>query len=87
MATNHTKAIRELILWARKERIVLSSVTHGSTTVEIQRDYGLQPPRGSAEPLERKGNILEQYAGVLAPHLRGEVVPDVQTMEPTEEDE
>ena len=88
MPPNPTKALRDLLLWARKERIVLSSVTLGGVTVEIAHDYGLQTPAGKSAPPEHKANIIEQHAGVLAPYLRGEA-PDspeaLQTL--VEEDE
>lgn len=56
--------LRDLLLWARKEKIVLSTVTLGDLHVEIARDHGMRltdaPP-----PTERRRGIYEQYAGVL----------------------
>lgn len=86
MSAASTKAIRDLLLWARKEKIVLSSVSMGGVTITVERDYNLQPPAGAQTPAEQKRGIYEQFAGPLAPMLRGEQ-PTAQTNEPTEEDE
>jgi hypothetical protein len=58
--------LRELLLWARRERIVLSQVTLGPITVTIERDHGITLP-STPELVERKPNIYEQYAGTLLP--------------------
>lgn len=87
MATNPTKQLRELLLWARKERIVLSSVTIGPLQVEIVRDHGLSLPHDAPSPQSERLNILEQHAGALLPALRGENLPAVEVNEPTEEDD
>jgi hypothetical protein len=83
MSASSTKAIRDLILWARKEKIVLSSVTLGNITVTVERDYGLQPPSGTPDAPERRPSIYEQYAGVL--NKPAAVTPTAN--EPTEEDD
>jgi hypothetical protein len=83
MASSNTKALQQLLLWARKEKIVLSSVTMGGITITVERDYQLQPPAGSQPVQERKQTIYEQFAGSL---LRpAESAPTGN--EPTEEDE
>jgi hypothetical protein len=83
MSASSTKAIRDLLIWARKEKIVLSSVTIGNATITVERDYQLQPPAGSQPVQERKQTIYEQFAGSL---LRpAESAPTGN--EPTEEDE
>jgi hypothetical protein len=87
MASNNTKALQQLLLWARKEKIVLSSVSMGGVTITVERDYNLQPPAGAQTPAEQKRGIYEQFAGPLAPMLRGEQPTGAATNEPTEEDE
>jgi hypothetical protein len=87
MATNPTKQLRDLLLWARKERIVLSTVTIGPLHVEIVRDHGLVLPQGTAVEAPARMNILEQHAGALLPALRGEGEAVSEVNEPTEEDE
>lgn len=87
MATNPTKQLRELLLWARKERIVLSSVTLGNLSITIERDHGLVPPSGPPAAAERKANIYEQHAGPLAALLNGEAMPAAEVNETTVEDE
>jgi hypothetical protein len=87
MASNPTKQLRDLILWARKERIVLSSVTLGSLHVEIVRDHGMALPHSAPAGAPERMNILEQHAGVLLPQLRGDSSTVQETNEPTEEDE
>lgn len=83
MGSNPTKALRDLLLWCRKERIVLSQVTIGSVTVVVDRDHGLVPPAAATQTPERKLSILEQYAGPLL--KQPEQAPTQN--EPTEEDE
>jgi hypothetical protein len=87
MATNPTKQLRDLLLWARKEKIILSSVTMGSLHVEIVRDHGLSVPSGPMQAPTERLNILEQHAGALLPAMRGEDVAVSEVNEPTEEDE
>lgn len=65
MAASDVKQLQNLLLWARKERIVLSSVQLGSLTVTIERDFGLTPPAATPVPTERKPSIYEQYGGAL----------------------
>lgn len=76
--------LQDLLLWARKERIVLSSVTLGDVTVSVDRDYGLVPPSGPSSVPERKKSIFEQYAGALmhdepAPGSLETIVEDDET--------
>lgn len=87
MASNPTKSVRDLLLWARKERIILSSVSVGGVTVEIERDFGMTLPTGTTEPPAPRMNIIEQHAGALLPALRGENVVVEEVNEPTEEDD
>lgn len=87
MATNPVKQLQALLLWARKEKIALSSVHLGPLHVEIDRDYGLALPQSPQQPAAEKLNIIEQHAGALLPALRGEQMPVEQVNEPTEEDD
>jgi hypothetical protein len=87
MASSQTKALRELLIWARKEQIVLSSVTLGPLHVEIVRDHRMQLPQGAPSTTNERANILEQYAGTLLPQLRGDDAPVREVNEPTEEDD
>lgn len=69
MATS-TKALQGFLLWCRKEKIVVSSVSLGGLTVTIERDYNLQPPKGTTPPVERKQSLYEQMAGRLASQIQ-----------------
>lgn len=86
MAASSTKSLQAFLLWCRKEKVVVSSVTIAGITVTIERDCLLQPPASANAPAERKQGIIEQFAGVLAPQLRGDA-PIATENEPTEEDE
>lgn len=83
MANSSVKQLQALLTWARKEKIVLSSITLGNITVTVERDYGLTPPSGTPDTPERRPSIYEQYAGVL--NKPAAVAPT--SNEPTEEDD
>lgn len=71
-----TDDLQALLLWARKERIVLSSVQIGAITVTVERDYGMTMPSQAIVPAQHRPSILEQYAGKL-----------LQTDQPTDKNE
>ena len=77
--------LRDLLLWARKERIVLRDITIGTVGVTIERDHKMDLPSGAVAVPERKLSLVEQMAGPLLQKLQGEGVPDVN--EPTVEDD
>lgn len=86
MATSSTKALRDLLLWARRERIVLSSISIGGLSVTVDRDYLLTPPSGPVtQQPAAPTNIYQQYAGKILDGIAPEVT--TETVEPTEEDE
>lgn len=74
--------LKALLLWARQEKIVLSTVTLGDVTVEIERDHGMKLPDPPLQAVERKQSIYEQYAGRLLVEE-----PATDRNEPTVEDE
>lgn len=75
--------LQRLLLWAREQRIVLSSVQLGTLSVIVERDHGMKLPSQGLTAAERRPSIYEQYAGKL---LESDV-PVAQTNEPTVEDE
>lgn len=85
MSASSTKALRELLLWARKEKIVLSSVTLQGVTVTVERDYGLQLPKGTDVPPEPKQSLYQQFGAALFGQAQTPAAES--TNEPTVEDE
>lgn len=77
-------ALQELLLWARKEKIVLRDVVIGSLSVIVERDHGLSLPTDKLQAVERRQTLVEQFAGALLPAMQGATQ---ETNEPTIEDE
>lgn len=84
MAVNSFKQLREFLLWARKERIVLSSVAAGGIAITIERDHGLAIPSAPSQPQPRRLSLVEEFAGPLLQGMQGD---SATTSEPTVEDE
>lgn len=91
MATSKPKATdadtaKDLILWARKERINISHITVGSISLVMVDNYALRElaqPR-QAEP-QTPGGIYQQFGAAV---LGGEGAPTpANTVEPTIEDD
>lgn len=82
------ETIRDLILWARKERINLSHVTVGQISLIMVDNaaLGLElTRRGEETEPKGPGGLYEQYGGAL---LGAEGAPAaVETVEPTIEDD
>jgi hypothetical protein len=82
-----TKSLQQFLLWARKERIVISSVQMQGVTITIERDYQLQPPKGvTMDSPDSKQSLYQQFAGSLLQQIQQPAAPE-QKNEPTEEDE
>ncbi len=81
-----TAAVKDLLLWARKERIVLQQVQIGTVAVVVTMDHRLAHHDGDERrPTEvaRQG-IIEQYGGAL---FNPPVTPSEDVAEPTVEDD
>lgn len=76
--------LRDLLLWARRERIVLRDITIGTVGVTVERDHRMDLPAGTVAVPERKPSLVEQFAGPLLSAMKGE---GVEVNETTEEDE
>lgn len=87
MASSSTKQLQALLLWCRREKIVISSVQMQGVTITIERDYQLQPPKGVAlDSPDSKQSLYAQFAGSLLQQMQQPAAPE-QKNEPTEEDE
>lgn len=87
-STPSTDAIKDLLLWARKERIMLAHVQVGDVVLTVTRDLRMaSADDGRAPAEEARKSIYEQYAGPLNLDPPPEVAETEPTLEPTEEDD
>lgn len=79
-------AIKDLLIWARRERISISQVTVGGVTIagvydrKMDADDGRKPMDAARE--EVRSSIIEQYAGPLMSGISDS--PDAETAEEVE---
>lgn len=68
MAKRKTDAdqIRDLLLWARKERIEIRDLTVGTVSVSVLRDHKMEISADVRDVAKRRPSMLERFAGPLA---------------------
>ena len=75
--------VRDLLTWARREKIALHDVTVGAVSVTVVADYNLKLPEAPKTADAPRLSMVQQFAGPLAASLQGGEAKN----EPTEEDE
>lgn len=86
-ASDSVSKVKELLLWARRERIAMQHVTIGDVSVVVTLDHRMQHVTDEKPGDEARRGILEQFGGPLFnPDQRPPETRD-QDNEPTEEDE
>lgn len=78
--------LQALLLWARKEKIVLRDVTIGAVSVTVERDHKLEVGGKDAPAPPRRPSFVEEFAGPLLQQMQGQSAAP-ETNEPTVEDE
>lgn len=79
---------KDLLLWARQNRIALAQVIVGSVSLVVTMDHRLQHVDGNERnpSAEARQSIIEQYGGALFNPPAPEEEPDAE-VEPTEQDD
>lgn len=79
-------AMKDLLLWARKERIALSQVQVGDVSLVVTMDHRIIRADEDHKPRESgRKSIIEEYGGAL--FAAPEAATEADTVETTVEDE
>ena len=78
-------AVKDLLLWLRKERIAVQHVTVGDVSLVVAMDHGMVHVDDERKPSERiRKSIIEEYGGALFAPPEPE---HADVVEPTIEDD